>query len=150
MHFLSWPMWGLPFCYLFSSQNENEEGWWSVLCGLNNYLKTTAAADGHTYTNRDTHSEKPLKHLTLHLTSSGVKSFYWLSIFSPRPVQTNGLFVYGSAFVTVSIYCRLERPHPVWGCVQVCIWVIVECMFSVCVYVGLLTKRKCFLIVFLC
>lgn len=56
--FLNVGMWGLPFCYLFSSQIENEEGWWSVLCGLNNYLKTTAAADGHTYTQRDTHSLK--------------------------------------------------------------------------------------------
>ena len=83
----------------------------------------------HMYTHRHTLSEKPLKHLTFHLPSSGAKSLYWLSIFSPRPVQTNGLFVYGLCLC----YCvhLLQAGWAVQECLRVCVCARV----CVCVWV---------------
>lgn len=104
----------------------------------------------HIYRKKHTLSKNLLKHLIFHLTSFGEKSFYWLFIFlSHQSKQTGSLFM-DPAFVTVSIHCQAGMQLK-----RVCAWCVyvipvhMVLFDSMCVYVGLLTKKKWFLIVFL-
>ena len=108
---------------VFGHWTKKNRGRWRLLCWVNDYLKTTAVDEHtHEHTHMHTLSKKALKHLTFHLTSSAAKSFYWLSIFWPGPVQTNGLFVYELWLCfPVSIYRWPPRPQ-----VRLCVMLACE------------------------
>lgn len=123
-------------------------GWWTVLCSMNDYLKTTITADEHTHIHT---LWKPTKTLDLspHLLCSQVVLLALHLLCPGQSKQTGSLFMNSGLCYCVYLL-RL-----VW--LQLCVWVCVRpagmhgfLCNSVCVYVGFLTKRKWFLIVFLC
>lgn len=132
---------------VFIPQMKMNGACWKVLCRVNGYLKTTTTADGHSHIHiRHSLSDKPLKHLTFHPTSSGAKSFYWLSIFFPLVSPNKRALCLWSAAL-------LPCPSTAgwYGCECASAYIVVRvflCDFMR-VYVGFLTKRKWVLIVFL-
>lgn len=105
-----------------SSQKKKRRVHW-VYCFGDWLLKDHPTADDtHIYTHTNAPTEKRLKHLTLHLASSWAESFYWLSVFSLRPVQTNRLFVYELCLC----YC-VHLLQPGMAARTVCVSVIRAC-----------------------